>query len=111
MPCELNPILQFVQLVVGGVISFLILCMVVYAVISWLTAFDIIRMTSPAARQITGFLDAITRPIVAPIRRFLPALGGVDLSFLVAFLILEGVNRILLPNGLLALQKLMGGCA
>lgn len=109
--CQLNPILAFVHLAVGGVITFLIVCMVVYAVISWLTAFDIIRMTSPAARQITGFLDAITRPLVAPIRRVLPTLGGVDLSFLVAFLILEGVNRILLPGGLVALQKLLGGCA
>jgi YggT family protein len=108
--CQLNPILAFIHLVVGGVIGFLIICMVVYAVISWLTAFDIIRMTSPAARQITGFLDAITRPMVAPIRRFLPTLGGVDLSFLVAFLVLEGVNRFLLPGGLFALQKLMGGC-
>ncbi len=108
--CQLDPILAFIQLVVSGVITFLIICMVVYAVVSWLTAFDIIRMTSPAARQITSFLDAITRPMVAPIRRFLPTLGGVDLSFLVAFLVLEGVNRFLLPGGLYALQKLMGGC-
>lgn len=107
--CQLNPILAFVHLVVSGVITFLILCMVVSAVLSWLTAFDIIRMDSPAARQITGFLDAITRPMVAPIRRFLPTLGGVDLSFLVAFLVLEGINRFLLPGGLCALQKLTGG--
>lgn len=105
--CQLNPLFAFILLVVGGVISFLILCMVVYAIISWLTAFDIIQMNSPAARQITGFLDAITRPLVAPIRRFLPTLGGVDLSFLVAFLVLEGVNRILLPSGLCAVQSLL----
>ena len=36
-------------------------------------------------------------PLLAPIRRFVPSLGGVDLSFIILFLVLQGVQGILLP--------------
>jgi YggT family protein len=103
----MSAILLFLFYILNGLLLFLVICMVVNAVVSWLVAFDVIRLGSPAAYQITGFLDAITRPIVQPIRRIMPTLGGVDLSYLVAFLILEGVRRILLPAGLGALNQLL----
>ncbi|MDQ0465545.1 YggT family protein [Caulobacter ginsengisoli] len=103
----MNFILGFVYHVLDGLLLFLVVCMVVYAVISWLVAFEVIRLNSPVAFQIVNFLEAITRPMVRPIQRFMPKLGGVDLSFLVAFLILEGVRRYLLPGGIGALAQLL----
>ena len=38
----------------------------------------------------------MTRPVLAPFRRFIPNLGGVDISFIVAFLVLQGVRLYLL---------------
>jgi YggT family protein len=86
---------------------FLVICMVVFAIASWLVAFEVIRLGNPMAHQIYSFLDSVTRPLVRPIQRFMPRLGGVDLSYLVAFLILEGVRRILLPGGIAALTQLL----
>jgi YggT family protein len=37
-------------------------------------------------------LDALTRPILTPIRRVIPAVNGLDLSVLVAMILLQMVN-------------------
>lgn len=41
---------------------------------------------------IAGVLDALTRPILTPIRRVIPAVNGLDLSVLVAMILLQMVN-------------------
>ena len=40
----------------------------------------------------------LTEPMLAPIRRFIPPLGGLDLSVLVLFLILQALNIFLATN-------------
>ena len=41
-------------------------------------------------------LYQLTEPLLSPIRRFLPSLGGLDLSVLVLFFILQGINFLML---------------
>jgi YggT family protein len=41
-------------------------------------------------------LAGITEPILAPIRRYVPAAGGLDLSFLVAVFGLWFIRRVLI---------------
>jgi len=42
-------------------------------------------------RPIADFVDAITEPIVAPIRRFLPRTGGLDFSVTIVLLVITFV--------------------
>ncbi len=59
------------------------LVFVARAILSWFP----IGFDSPV-RPIADFLHRITEPVLAPIRRVLPPLGGIDLSILlVIFLI------------------------
>jgi YggT family protein len=51
----------------------------VQAVMSWINPYN----------PLTPLLDALTRPYLAPIRRLLPSLGGLDLSPLVLILVLQ----------------------
>ena len=41
------------------------------------------------------FLHRVTEPVLAPVRRVLPPLGGVDLSPLAVFLLLRILQRLL----------------
>lgn len=41
---------------------------------------------------ITGVLNALTRPILAPIQRWIPPVNGIDFSALVAMILLQMVN-------------------
>ena len=44
---------------------------------------------------IRQFLDSIVQPFLAPIRRLLPATGGLDFSPLVLFFLVEMAGRVL----------------
>ncbi|QJP16151.1 YggT family protein [Starkeya sp. ORNL1] len=50
------------------------------AVLSWLVAFNVVNPQNPFVRNVGEFLWRVTEPVLAPIRRLLPNLGGIDIS-------------------------------
>ena len=57
-------------------------------IVSWLTAFNVINQYNPFVRTVLRILIALTEPVFRPIRKVLPALGGLDLSPIVVFVII-----------------------
>ena len=68
--------------------------LVVWAISSWLVAFNIVNTRNPVVSGILNALDKIYGPMVRPIRRFLPDFGGIDLSPLVLWLVLSGAQQL-----------------
>ncbi len=68
--------------------------LVVWAISSWLVAFNVINSYNPVVRSILSTLDRVYEPLVRPIRRILPDLGGLDLAPLVLWLALAGLQRL-----------------
>ena len=68
---------------------------VAYAIISWLVAFNVVNHHSPFIRRVIDILDRIMAPMLRPIRRIMPDLGGIDLSPMVLWLVLELFKRLL----------------
>jgi YggT family protein len=69
------------------------------AVMSWLVAFDVVNMRSQAAYSLWRALNALTEPVLAPIRNILPSFGGVDISPVVLLIGLQFL-RDLVARGL-----------
>ncbi len=90
-------LVEFVFFIISGLLSLLIIALIVAAVLSWLVAFDIINLRNRLAGSLYYGLQRFTEPLLNPIRRFVPPLGGVDLSFIILFLLLQGIQSILLP--------------
>jgi YggT family protein len=61
-----------------------VIILIARAILSWFP----IRSDSPLIPLIR-FLHAVTEPILVPLRRVIPPAGMFDLSFLVAFLIIQ----------------------
>ena len=78
-------ILQQLLLAILQVASFLIIAEII---MSWLVGFNILDARNPTVNQIWGALRRVTDPILNPIRRILPPMGGLDFSPIVAFLII-----------------------
>ena len=57
-----------------------------YIILGWLEAFEIINRYNKLVYGIHNFLFRILEPILSRIRRFLPDLGGIDLSPVVLIL-------------------------
>ncbi len=98
----------FIFTILYGLFSFITWVLIINAVLSWLVAFNVINTRNPAIYRILDILDRITTPILAPFRAFIPPMGGLDLSYLVAFLVLEGIQRGLLPLAEANMRMLLG---
>ena len=48
--------------------------------LSWLIGFNVINTYNPFVRSLWQAITAMTEPLLKPIRRIMPDLGGLDLS-------------------------------
>jgi YggT family protein len=80
-------------------LTILAVFIIVQAVLSWLIAFNVINTYNQFVRSVTHALDRLTAPLYRPIRRFLPDVGGIDLSPLVV-LILIRILQIIIRNNM-----------
>ncbi|PZN92208.1 MAG: osmotic-shock protein [Alphaproteobacteria bacterium] len=87
------------------VLQWLIWALVIWAVLSWLIAFNVVNMQNGFVRGVVTALDRFFNPMLRPIRRILPDMGGIDLApmvlILVIMLIQRGLPAILLDTGLM----------
>jgi YggT family protein len=104
----MGAIIDFTAFIVGALLSLLIWAMIISAVLSWLVAFDIINLRNIWVYRISRFLEQVTRPVLAPFQRFIPLFGGIDVSPIVAILVLIGIRNILLPAAVNGLHRIFG---
>ncbi len=77
------------------VINFYILVLIASAVMSWLLAFNVLNAYNRVVYLISDFLYRFTEPALAPIRRIMPRIGGIDISPIVLILLLVFVRNLL----------------
>jgi YggT family protein len=65
------------------------------AILSWLVAFGVINVRNQFIRVVVDLLYRLTEPLLRPIRRFLPNLGGVDISPIILLLGLYFIQSLL----------------
>ena len=70
---------------------------IIAVIVSWLTAFNVINQHNNFARSLMRALYSLTEPVFRPIRRILPAMGGLDLSPLIILLLLSWIIYSVLP--------------
>lgn len=73
--------------------------LIAMVVMSWLTGFNIINRQNDIVRQISYALYRLTEPVLAPIRRFLPDLGGLDISPVIAIIALQFIRYLVIYYG------------
>ena len=71
------------------------------AILSWLVAFNVVNTRNRAVYVIGDFLYRVTEPVLAPIRRIMPNLGGLDLSPIIVILIIFFIRNLMREYGLL----------
>ena len=64
-------------------------------IMSWLIGFNVINGSTPYVRQINYALHRLTEPLLGPIRRILPDLGGIDISPIFLLLALQFLQYVI----------------
>ena len=80
---------------VDTVIRIYIWLLIIQAVLSWLLAFGVVNRHNRFVGQVEDFLWRITEPALRPIRRFLPNLGGIDISPIILILLLYFIRNLM----------------
>jgi len=68
---------------------------IVSAVLSWLIAFNVVNTSNRLVYTLWDFLTRVTEPALRRIRRFMPNLGGVDISPVILILALYFCEMVL----------------
>ncbi len=88
-------ILQALLLILG-VLRFFVIA---HFIMSWLIRFEVLNIRQEFVGQVWYTLERILDPIYSRVRRFMPDLGGIDLSPIVVLVGIE-ILRIFLINNL-----------
>ena len=72
----------------NSIISIYIWCLFIYVIMSWLVNFGVINTQNRLVHLVMDFLFRITEPALRPIRKFIPNLGGMDISPIILVLVL-----------------------
>ena len=86
------PLINFIAMVIGLYIWVIIAA----AVLSWLIAFNVVNTSNRFVYLVTDFLYRITEPAIAPVRRVMPNLGGIDISPVIVILLLIFLRDVVL---------------
>src|SRR6185312_4850804 len=92
-----GPVISSVLYVFNTLIDLYELVIIVAVVASWLIVFGVLSARNQLARSLINALDALTEPVFRQVRRVIPAIGGIDLSPIIVFIVLEVLRR--LVNG------------
>ena len=83
--------------IVGYLISIIVMVVIVQFVMSLLISFNVVNMHNDFVAAIWRAVNAILEPILAPVRRFMPDTGMLDLSPMVVIILLT-ILQIVLRN-------------
>ncbi|MEO6991860.1 MAG: YggT family protein [Candidatus Baltobacteraceae bacterium] len=84
----MNDISCSAWLVLGWVLRAFWIIMLLYALVSWVPNLQ---------GRWSSYLARIVEPVLIPLRRIIPPIGGLDLSFLVVILLVGWVMRSIPP--------------
>lgn len=87
-------LLDFISYLIG-LYMWLIIASVI---LSWLVAFNVINPYNQFVRSLWQGLNALTEPLLRPIRRMLPNMSGLDISPMVLWIACLGVQYVVIEN-------------
>lgn len=84
-----------ILILVSQIITIYVWILIIGAVLSWLIAFNVVNTQNKLVYTVMDVIYRLTEPALAPIRRFLPNLGGIDISPVVLILALFFLRNLL----------------
>lgn len=81
---------------VSLLIHIYILIIIVQVAVSWLISFEVINTENESAKNLVALLKRATDPVYQPIRKYVPPIGGIDLTPLIVIILLQLLEYVVL---------------
>ena len=72
------------------------LVLIVYIIVTWLIAFNIINTSNRFVYSLMVALYKLSEPSIQIVRRYIPNFGNIDISPIIVFILLEFLQRLLI---------------
>ncbi|HYC05334.1 MAG TPA: YggT family protein [Azospirillaceae bacterium] len=92
----MGPILQTIFELLFVVLDIYKWILIISAVMSWLIAFNVINTRNQFVYTVSDMLYRLTEPVLRPIRRVVPSMGGLDISPIIALLLIFALQRLII---------------
>jgi YggT family protein len=96
----MGPLLAALFSLLDVVLSLYLWVLFISVILSWLVAFNVINTRNRAVYVIGDMLNRLTEPVLRPIRRRVPSVNGLDLSFLILMLAIFLIRQVIANYGL-----------
>lgn len=87
--------MRFIILLLVQLLDLYVWTVIVTVMISWLTAFGVLNTRNRGVYKICAFLNNVTEPPMKFLRRYIPAVGGLDLTPMILIFGIYLLQRVL----------------
>ena len=84
--------MAMIAFILTRLIDLFMIILLVWIVMGWLIAFGVITYRNPLVGNVMQFCGALIQPVLNPIRKIIPAIGGLDLSPIFLIIGLQAVQ-------------------
>lgn len=86
---------MFIAEIIAFLINTYIFIIIAHVAVTWLVAFKVLDLQNEQARNLVALLKRATDPIMKPLQKYIPPLGGIDISPIVAIIGLQILIRVI----------------
>lgn len=97
----MSPLITSVFQLLYVVLDLYVWVLIISAVLSWLIAFNVINTSNRFVYTVADVLYRLTEPVLRPVRRVLPNLGGIDVSPILVILAIFFLQSLIRNYGLI----------
>ena len=83
---------------IDSLLSLYMWVIIIQVVLSWLVAFNVVNTRNRFVYAVGDTLYRLTEPVMGPVRRLLPNLGGIDISPIIVLLLIGFARKLLADN-------------
>lgn len=73
-------------------INLYILVIIIQVALSWLIAFEVVNSENKQAQNLMQLLKKLTDPVYQPLRKYIPPIGGIDITPLIVIIGLQLID-------------------
>ena len=84
--------MPMIGFIISSFIGIFLLVLFITIVLSWLIQFNVINKHNQFVSTVYGICLRLTEPVLQPVRSVVPSFGGLDISPIIVFVLLQAVN-------------------
>ena len=88
--------MHFIGYLLSLAIDIYIAVIVIQVAVSWLLVFGVINAGNPQAKNLIHLLQRATDPVYKPLKKYVPPLGGIDITPLIVIIGLSLLRRMVI---------------